>query len=310
MFNKKFLALALTLVLSLGVFVTTQETSAFFGLFGGDDDEAGYVQVRGSDTMANLAQSLAEVFMEDSDHEISVTGGGSGTGIASLINDEVDIANVSRAMTEEEIDQAESNGVEPHRYVIAMDGLAVIVNDDNPVQDLTFAEIGAIYRGEITNWSELGGPDQEISLYGRQSNSGTFVYFRENVLEADYSDDMRRMNGNAQIVEGVRADEAGIGYVGIGYATEDGDERDGLGLVNVAVDENAEYASPLNAENVETGAYPLARPLNNYANGQAEGAVLDYLEFVLSERGQELMVEEGFYPVSPEFQEVNDRNLP
>ncbi|MCK8826526.1 PstS family phosphate ABC transporter substrate-binding protein [Natroniella acetigena] len=311
MFNKKCLALSLALILTLGVlFSFTGQAGAFFGWFSSSDDaEQGYVQVRGSDTMVNIGQALAEAFMEQSEHEISVTGGGSGTGVAALINNEVDIANVSRDMTDSEVEQAAANGVDVYRGVIAMDGLAVVVNENNPVQDLTFDEIGAIYRGEITNWAELGGPDMEISLYGRQSNSGTFVYFRENVLDGDYCDTKNQMNGNAQIVEGVRADRSAIGYVGIGYATEGGQERSGLGVVNVAVDSNSEYASPLVPENVATGAYPLARPLNNYFNGQPTGAVLEFIEFIVSEEGQNVAVEAGFYPVSPEFQSVNDELL-
>ncbi|WP_027339229.1 PstS family phosphate ABC transporter substrate-binding protein [Halonatronum saccharophilum] len=311
MFKKRSLTLALVLMLSVGVvFSLSGEVDAFFNFFRRDAEQT-YAQVRGSDTMVNISQALAEAFMDEYDYDISVTGGGSGTGVAAMINNEIDIANVSRDMSDSEIQQARANGVEVYRYIIAMDGLAAIVNDSNPVRNLTLDQIGAIYRGDITNWSELGGPDMEITMYGRQSNSGTFVYFRENVVKDDFSDAKRQMNGTAQIVEAVRADSSAIGYVGIGYAVDDsGNERDGLGIVDVALDQNSEYASPLDAQNVATGAYPLARPLNNYTNGEPSGAVLEYLQFVMSDKGQQVAVETGFYPISPEFQRINEQNMP
>ncbi|GAB6137521.1 PstS family phosphate ABC transporter substrate-binding protein [Halanaerobaculum tunisiense] len=314
MFNKKTLALSLVLILTAGVVVNLTGQAGAWWIFGDDQEEEAqqekaYVQVKGSDTIVNLAQTLAEQYMEDNpNHSLSVTGGGSGTGIAALINDKVDIADASRAMKQSEIEQAENNGVDVNRYVIAMDGLSVIVNENSPVTDLTVDQIGAIYRGEITNWKEVGGPDKEITLYGRQSNSGTFVYFRDNVLEADYSANMNRMNGNAQIVEAVKADESAIGYVGIGYVVDDGDVTEGLDIVNVAKDSSSDYATPLKPENVKTGKYPLARPLNQYTNGQPSGAVLEFLKYELSEEGQETAVEEGFYPVSPKYQKINAEN--
>ncbi|MCK8824670.1 PstS family phosphate ABC transporter substrate-binding protein [Fuchsiella alkaliacetigena] len=305
MLKKKVLAVFLALALVVGAGITfSGEADAFFGWFRSDDDQT-YAQVRGSDTMVNLGQSLAESFMEQSDYDVSVTGGGSGTGIAALINNEVDIANVSREMSDSELEQAAANGVDVHTHVIAMDGLAVVVNENNPVRDLTIEEIGAIFRGDITNWSEVGGPDMEISMYGRQSNSGTYVFFRDNVLEDDYSDHKNRMNGTAQIIEGVLNDESAIGYGGIGYAVSDGEARDGLGVINVAVDEDSEYATPLEPSNVETGAYPLARPLFNYTNGEPAGAVLDYLKFAIGSEGQEVAVDTGFYPISPDFDHYN-----
>ncbi|MGC8797905.1 MAG: PstS family phosphate ABC transporter substrate-binding protein [candidate division WOR-3 bacterium] len=176
------------------------------------------VMVRGSDTMLNLTQRLAEAFAGvQPDVTISVTGGGSGVGINGLINREVDIANASRGIKSKEISAARANGVNPVEIVIALDGISVIVNSRNPVNQLTVQQIGAIYRGEITNWNQVGGPNKKIVLYGRQPNSGTFVFFREEVVKGEYAPSMRQMNGNAQIVEGVKADDGGIGYVGLGY---------------------------------------------------------------------------------------------
>lgn len=267
---------------------------------------ADFIQIQGSDTMVNLGQNFAESYMEHYDDAvISVTGGGSGTGIAALINRTVDIANVSRVISDAEIAQANANNVDPQRIVVAMDGLAVITNESLGINELTVDEIGAIFRGDIVNWSELGGPDLRINLYGRQSNSGTYVYFRENILQADYHDRKRQMNATAQIVEAVMTDRSAIGYVGIAYAVEDGSSRSGITILNIAVDENSPYTSPLIPENIETGLYPIARPLNMYINGEAEGAIKKFFEFVLSSAGQQVAVNIGFYPVSPEFQEFN-----
>ncbi|MFH1752823.1 MAG: PstS family phosphate ABC transporter substrate-binding protein, partial [Candidatus Omnitrophota bacterium] len=208
------------------------------------------LQIKGSDTLINLVQRLAEVYMERYPGKyIAVTGGGSGTGIAALINNKCDIANASRGMKSKEVAQALESGVEPKRVVIAMDGLSVIVSKQNPVTKLTVDELGKIFRGEITDWKDVGGPDMPITLYGRQSNSGTFVFFMEAVLKGDYSPAMRRMNGNSQIVEAVAQDKSGIGYVGVGYAKK----ATGITVVNVAARKGADYASPLDSALVKSG---------------------------------------------------------
>ncbi|ADQ15429.1 PstS family phosphate ABC transporter substrate-binding protein [Halanaerobium hydrogeniformans] len=270
----------------------------------------GFIQIRGSDTQVNLTSNLAEAFMDlNPEAMISVTGGGSGTGIAAIINNQVDLANSSREISEEEMAQARAKGVEPKRIVIALDGLSVIVNEDNPVEELTVEQIGAVFKGEITNWSELGGKDQDISLYGRQSNSGTYVYFRENILKGDYSDDKMRMNGNAQIVEGILSDKSAIGYVGVGYTVDEGKPVEGLKIVKVAADEDSPYVTPIDPANVADGSYPVARPLHHYSNGVPEGMVKEYLEFVLSDAGQQVAVDSGFYPVTEEYIEMNKENL-
>ena len=272
--------------------------------------EANTIEVRGSDTQVNLVSNFAEAYMEKNPEVmISVTGGGSSTGISGLINGSIDLANSSRQISESELEQARERGVEPTRIIIALDGLSVITHPDNPVQELTLAEIGDIFRGEITNWSDVGGNDQEISLYGRQSNSGTFVFFRENVVEDDFSDNKMRMNGNAQIVEGVKNDSSAIGYVGVGYAVEDGSIADGLQMISVATAEGEPYVTPLDPENVAEGLYPLARPLHHYSDGAPQGTLADYIDFVLSDDGQEIAVESGFYPITEEFENINRENL-
>lgn len=272
----------------------------------GDSDA--FIQIKGSDTEVNLVQRLAEALMKKNpDIYIAVTGGGSGTGIAALINKQTDIANSSRAMKDEEIDMAKERDVNPVAIVFALDGLALIVHESLPVDSLTLDEVGQIYKGEITNWNEVGGPDLEISMYGRQSNSGTYIYFRDNVIKGDYSPKVRRMNGTAQIVEAVRNDKAGIGYVGIGYIIDDqGNILPGINSLKIAKDENSPAVSPLEPENVKSGLYPIVRPLYQYTDGLPEGNLLDFIIFELSDEGQRLVINEGYYPVTSEYMKMNE----
>jgi phosphate transport system substrate-binding protein len=265
---------------------------------------AGEVIVKGSDTMLNLTQRLAEAFSAASpDATVSVAGGGSGVGINAVVNNEVQIGNASRAIKSKEISSARANGVNPVEYAIAVDGLCVITNSSNPVKRLTVAQLGDIYRGKVKDWSEVGGPKKKVSLYGRQPNSGTFVFFREMAVKAEYAQSMRQMNGNSQIVEGVKADEGGIGYVGVGYV-KDG----GINVVELSSD-GASYSSPLDKTAVESGTYPLARPLYQYTNGKVEGDAKAFIEFELSPAGQKIVEEEGFFPLNKALVEKNQGNL-
>jgi phosphate transport system substrate-binding protein len=272
-----------------------------------------FMQVKGSDTLVNLIQILVEEFMaKNPDKPIAVLGGGSGTGIAALINDTCDIANHSRPMKDKEYEQAKDKGIITRTFIIAIDGLSVIVNPTNNVTELSMAQIGAIYRGEIENWREVGGANQPISLYGRQSNSGTFVFFQEHVLgKQDYSADMKRMNGNAQIVEGVMADKAGIGYVGVGYIVDQrsGKVRPGIKVLNVSKDAGGKAFSPLDKAAVDSGDYPVARPLFQTTNGIPKGAVKAFLEFELSQEGQKIVEKEGFFPIGAGIQADNKKNM-
>ena len=272
------------------------------------EDSDAFIQIKGSDTEVNLVQRLAEALMKKNpDIYIAVTGGGSGTGIAALINKQTDIANSSRAMKYEEIDMAKERGVNPVAIVFALDGLALIVHESLHVDSLSIDEVGQIYKGEITNWNEVGGPDLEISMYGRQSNSGTYIYFRDNIIKGDYSPKVRRMNGTAQIVEAVRNDKAGIGYVGIGYIINDqGNILSGINSLKIAKDENSPAVSPLEPENVKSGLYPIVRPLYQYTDGLPEGNLLDFIIFELSDEGQRLVISEGYYPVTSEYMKMNE----
>ncbi len=269
-----------------------------------------FIQIKGSDTLINLVQRLAEVYMEENPNTaIAVTGGGSGVGIASLIADRIQIANASRLMKGKEKSAAKENDVVPYEIVVGIDGLSVITHSDNPVKSLTVEQIGAIFQGNITNWNEVGGPEQAISLYGRQANSGTYVFFQEHVLgKKDYSQKMKRMNGNAQIVEGVIADKAGIGYVGIGYVFNDkGEVRDGLTVLSVAPEANVDAVTPLDPENVKSRKYPIARALYQYVNGKPKDAVKAFIAFELGPKGQKIVEEMSFYPVSGDYLKQNQK---
>jgi phosphate transport system substrate-binding protein len=264
------------------------------------------ILVKGSDTMLNLVQRLAEAFGNaQSDATVSVTGGGSGVGINAIVNGDCDIGDASRSITSKEISDARSNGVEPTEFAIAIDGLSLVVNGQNTVNQLTKAQIGAIYRGEIKNWKELGGADKKITLYGRQPSSGTYVYLRDEVMKGDYASTMLQMNGNSQIVEAVKNDLSGIGYVGAGYAKG----AEGINVVSVASAEGGEYVSPLDADKVNNGDYPITRPLFQYTNGAPKGDARAFIEFELGPDGQKIVQDEGFFPVNAAYQAQNESKL-
>ena len=267
----------------------------------------GMIQVKGSDSEVNLVQRLAEVFMQKNPGvNISVTGGGSGTGIAALINKQTDIANSSRELNVKEEEAAKKAGVTPFRVVFATDAVSVILHPENPVAKLTIDQLGKIFKGEIANWKEVGGPNLKISLYGRQSNSGTYVFFREFVLKGDYSQRMKSMNGNAQIVEGMKRDKAGVGYVAVGYVVgQTGEVKPGIKILNVAADDKAEAFSPAKMENVMSGKYPISRPLNQYLNGKPTGELLEFMKFQIGPVGQEIVKKQGFFPVQARWMEFN-----
>lgn len=270
------------------------------------------IQVKGSDTMVNLVQILAEAYISKNPrHPIAVLGGGSGTGIAALINGTCDIANHSRDLKDKEIQMARNNGVIPRTFIIAVDGLSVIVNTENPIEELAISQIGAIYRGEIKNWKDVGGPDKAISLYGRQSNSGTYVFFQEHVLgNQNYSPEMKHMNGNAQIVEGVATDKNGIGYVGVGYVVDiKGNVKQGIRILSVSKSSGSPAYSPLNKAAVDSGDYPIARTLLQSTAGVPKGAVIDFIRFEIGPEGQKIVEEEGFFRIGSGQKAENDRNL-
>lgn len=268
---------------------------------------ATFIQVKGSDTEVNLVQRMAENFMKKNpNYSIAVTGGGSGVGIAAIINKTTDLCNASRPMKDTEVAKAKANGVNPIGVAFAVDSLSVIVNPKNTVKSLTIDQIGQIYRGELTNWKQAGGPDLPITLYGRQPNSGTFVFFREGVVRGDYANKMNQMNGNAQILEAVKKDAGGIGYVGIGYVVDDqGKTAPGIHVVDVAKDSRGKAFSPLKLENILSGDYPITRPLYQYFDGNNRAKVEVFIKYELSPEGVAIIQKDGFYPLTDQWKKYN-----
>src|SRR5690349_11813396 len=258
-----------------------------------------YIQNKGSDTIVNLALAWAEKYQaEHPEIRISVTGGGSGTGIASLINKTVDIANASRQIKPEEVSQAKSNGVDPVEHVIARDAIAVIVNPENPVSQLTLKQISDIYSGKIINWSEVGGEDRPIVRLSRETNSGTHVYFLETVLRLGNSEDKTLFStdtlllpSSEGIIAEVRQNPNAIGYDGLGYVPED------LKMIAIAEEEGGAYVLP-SIPTVNGKTYAIARDLYMYTDGEPTGIVKEYLDWILAAEAQEIVAELGFVPAS------------
>ena len=251
------------------------------------------ITIKGSDTMVNLMSNLAESFMrEHKDITVSVTGGGSGTGIAALINGTTDICASSRSLNGKEQDLAKSRNITSVEHVIGLDGLAVMVNPKNPVGELSVEQLRKIYTGEYTNWSDVGGPSQEIVLLSRESNSGTYVYFQEHVLnKADYSPRARLMPSTAAIVQSVSGDAGAIGYGGAAYA-----ENPSVKILKIKAQADSAGVAPTE-ENVHNGTYPISRPLFLYTNGQTTGAVKEFIDYSLSSQGQAIVRETGYMTV-------------
>jgi phosphate transport system substrate-binding protein len=257
-----------------------------------------YIENKGSDTLVNLALAWAEQYqVEHPEIQISVTGGGTGTGFTALINGTVDIANASREIKDEEVKQAEAAGFEPVEFTVANDAIAVIVNPENPVSNLTLDQISRIYKGEINNWSELGGEDRPIVRLSRETNSGTHVYFLEEVIRLGKADDTSIFSADTLllpssegIIDEVRDNPNAIGYDGLGYVTDE------VKMVGVAEAEGEPYVLP-SVATVENGQYPISRSLYMYTRGEPQGAIKDYLNWITSSEAQEIVAKLGFVPL-------------
>jgi phosphate transport system substrate-binding protein len=252
------------------------------------------ITVKGSDTMVILGQRWAEVYMQKNPGSvIQVTGGGSGTGIAALINGTTDICEASRAMKPAERTKLKERyftlGTE---IAVAKDGLSVYLNEANPVAQLTLDQLHKIYVGDITNWKDVGGADAAITLYGRENNSGTYVFFKDNVLKGeDYAASMATLPGTASVVNAVSKDPNGVGYGGAAYAK-------GVKFCRLAATA-ADSAYTPDMENVESGKYPLTRDLYWYLRNKPDGDIKKLVDWVLSSEGQAVVTAAGYFPISP-----------
>ena len=268
----------------------------------GEAGEAGVaIQNVGSDTIVNLALAWAETYQtQHPDVRIAVTGGGSGTGIAGLVNGTVDIANASRQVKPEEVEAAQANDVTPIEHVIARDAIAIVVHPSNPVDNLTLQQLSDIFSGRIINWSEVGGDDRPVVLLSRESNSGTHVYFLEQVVRLGdkrgvtlFSPDTLLMPSSEGISVEVRQNPNSIGYDGLGYVTPD------QKTIAVAADPGGPFVLPT-VQTVNSGEYPIARDLYMYTAGEPQGTIAAYLNWIRSSEGQAIVGELGFVPLEGE----------
>lgn len=250
--------------------------------------------IKGSDTMVILAQTWAESFMKaHPGRVVQVSGGGSGTGIAALLNGTADLANASRPMQDKEKAQVkERRGAEAKEFHVALDALAVYVPVSSKIEALTIPQLKKIFRGQVTSWKEFGGEDRTIVLYSRENNSGTYAYFKEHVLgNEDFAATAQTLPGTAAVINAVSKDPDGIGYGGIAYAK-------GVRSIKVA-HEGAEPVEP-SMENATSGKYPLSRFLNVYSVGDPKGIAKEYIDFILSSEGQRVVEGVGYYPLPAE----------
>lgn len=266
-----------------------------------EDTAREVIQNKGSDTLVNVAQAWAESYSEvDSAIAVAVSGGGSGTGISAMINGTVDIANSSRSMTSSEIAAARANGSDPVQHLVGYDALAVYTHADNPLDALTMEQLADIYGddGTLERWSQLGieipgCPSDDIVRVSRQNNSGTFAYFREAVLDNyDFKLGSHDMHGSKDVVDLVAHTPCAIGYSGLAYATPE------VRTPCLIDGEDAPCVSP-SMEAALDGSYPISRPLLMYTPGEPVGEVRKYLDWVLGEEGQCIMLEAGYTPVAP-----------
>lgn len=266
------------------------------------------ITVKGSDTMVNLAQKWAEVYMTKNPNvSIQVTGGGSGTGIAALLNKTTDLANASREIKGAEMEKAKLQGIVPIQYEVALDGIAVIVHPGNKVDNLTVQQLSDIFTGKITNWKQLGGENLPITLYGRENSSGTYEFFKEHVLgkddngkQKDYATSTQVLQGTAALGESVARDVKGIGYGGVGYFAE----RNDVKILHVKADEKSEAIIPsengkVNYEVIWNKKYSISRYLYCYTDQNVKVEVKEYLSFLTSKEGQDVVKQMEYIPLPP-----------
>ncbi|MBI5699974.1 phosphate ABC transporter substrate-binding protein [Candidatus Saganbacteria bacterium] len=256
------------------------------------------IQVKGSDTMVNLGQAWSEEFMKQNPEiSIAMTGGGSGTGIAALIGGTTDIAQASRNMEPKEIELARKKGIEPKEIHVANDGITLVVHPKNPVSRLTVKQLSDIYIGKIKNWKEVGGPDLKIVALSRERNSGTHVFFLEHVVKLgekknknEFAPAILMMPSSQAIIEEVKANPSAIGYVGLGYLT---DQEKALEIARAP---GSAYVKP-SIKTVTSNQYPISRSLLFYTNGEPTGDVKSFIDYVLSKPGQKMVLKMDFVPI-------------
>jgi phosphate transport system substrate-binding protein len=262
--------------------------------------QAGNITVKGSDTLVILAQKWAETYMsKHAEVKIQVTGGGSGIGLAALQNNQTDIADSSRPIKPTERSACiKAFNKNPREYKVALDGLSVYVNSDNPLTELSVEQLGKIFTGKVKNWKELGGGDAPITIYSRENSSGTYEFFKEHILKGqDFAASAQTMPGTAALLQAVSKDKAGIGYGGAAYGL-----KDAKALKIKKTDDSP--AIEATEENVLSGKYPIWRYLYNYLNPDKDkGEITAYLNWIRSDEGQKIVKEVGYYPLPENLRE-------
>jgi phosphate transport system substrate-binding protein len=249
------------------------------------------ITVKGSDTMVILAQRWAEIYMgKNPAVSIQVTGGGSGVGLAALINGTTDIANSSRPIKQTEIEKLKARyntlGVE---IPCAKDGITIFLNESNKVKELTLKQLSDIYQARVTNWKQVGGDDAPIKLYGRENSSGTYAFFKDEVIKGDYAASCQTLPGTAAVVNAVKKDKNGIGYGGAAYAQ-------GVKHCFVKKDDKTPGIVPT-PETIAKNQYPITRYLYIYLRNRPAGETKKYIDWILSPEGQKIITEVGYFPV-------------
>lgn len=260
---------------------------------GRSQQETESIQIKGSDTMVNLVQAWAEEFMKDNPNSfVAVTGGGSGAGIASLLNKTCDIAACSRKMEVKELTLAKSKGIKPKEFIVALDGIAVVVHPSNPIEKLTLAQLADVFTGKITEWKEIGGKEGKIVVLSREVNSGTYVYFKKHVLgDGEYTKEALLLPSSQAIADEVAQNPNAIGYYGLGYLSPN------QKAIALAKDKNSSFVKPTLLD-VKNGNYYISRPLLMYTNSQPTGVVKRFVDFVMSQEGQKIVEELDFVPMN------------
>lgn len=290
--NKKSLLNKGLLVGLLALTGLSLNSKKSYGFFSWGKKKNKVVQLKGSDTILNLSQAVAEEFIKHNDGaRVSVTGGGSGTGIAAKLNKTIDIAMASRKIKSKELDKAKKLGIDLKEVIIAFDGITVVVNKENPIKNLTKEQIRKIFIGEVTNWKELGGNDEKIIVLSRDSSSGTHSFFKKDVLRRgdkkakdEYTDKALFLPSNEALKQEIRSSKGAIAYIGMGYMDDS----------VKSVDVDGIEATP---QNVAAKKYPISRAVYWYINKEIEGTAKDLVDFMLSTDGQKIVAKEGFVPV-------------
>lgn len=253
------------------------------------------IKMKGSDTEVNLAVNLAEHYTRlDPDFSIAISGGGSGLGITSLMNGQADIANSSRPLSDKEIKQFKDKNIDVVTVVFAEDATAFVVHKDLPLEEIDLPTLKKILNGEITNWKEVCGTDMAINIYGRQSSSGTHSFVKKK-LKIEFTSAAKEMTGNAQIIEGVKADKSGIGYVGAGYVAHDPNANHSVKILKIKETPDAEALSPIDPETINNSLYFFQRPLYQFVLKESWEKVKPFIDFEKSPQGKKMIEDHGYY---------------